>query len=136
MGRAGGAGSLRLQGAQATAVKHLGADGGEAVDVTFDFSGSYIGFAAGNAIRVWRLGCVKGRGRWGGVGCSVPVAVLVTGGVAVRVAVRVTTGSDEVRRRVHLVAPSRRVATRGDEGRRCWMPPLLENACCVSRRRR
>jgi len=40
------------QGAQATAVKHLGADGGEATDVTFDQSGTYIGFANGNAIRV------------------------------------------------------------------------------------
>ncbi len=33
-------------------MKHLGADGGEATDVTFDASGSYIGFANGNAIRV------------------------------------------------------------------------------------
>ena len=48
----GGCGVVALQGAQATAVKHLGADGGEAADVTFDLSGSYIGFAAGNAIRV------------------------------------------------------------------------------------
>ncbi len=47
-----GWGWVNGQGAQATAVKHLGADGGEATDVTFDLSGSYIGFANGNAIRV------------------------------------------------------------------------------------